>query len=198
MKVRSFCRIICALLIIFFSSVVIIWVSLPPESVTDVIPMRINGEWIEPCTIQVEWTPLVFTGVWPKIDLNVGAEDPSKCGESLFELYKEYNLMIEARLQFLGVPISPLGDLNMALLPRQGAQYSWEIQNDKAGVYNGTMWVFLNLVPKENGEEKQYPLIAREIMIESRSIAGLPVSVIRLAGIFGILIGGYLILYLEK
>ncbi len=100
-------------------------------------------------------------------------------------LYDTYNLVAAARLDLAGVEISPQGMVSQPMRPGQAVFFSWSISPSQLGKYRGTLWLYLNLVPKSGGEPDQLTLLAPQIQIESVSVFGLPGPVARWGGVAG-------------
>jgi hypothetical protein len=101
------------------------------------------------------------------------------------DLYDSYNLVAVARLDLAGVQISPQGMVSQPMRPGRDIFFSWSISPDQLGQYRGTLWLYLNLVPKNGGNPDQLTLLAPEIQIESVSVLGLPGPVARWGGVAG-------------
>jgi hypothetical protein len=59
------------------------------------------------------------------------------------------------------------------LLPGQPAQASWTVQGRQVGLFEGTVWSYLDTIPAGGGERQQDPVGAQGIEIEVVSIFGL-------------------------
>jgi hypothetical protein len=108
-------------------------------------------------------------------------------GETIYipDLYDTYNLVAAARLDLAGVEVTPQGMVSQPMRPGQKIFFSWSISPDQLGRYRGTLWLYLNLVPKNGGEPDQLTLLAPQIEIESVSVLGLPGPVARWGGVAG-------------
>jgi hypothetical protein len=101
------------------------------------------------------------------------------------DLYDTYNLVAAARLDLAGVQVSPQGMVSQPMRPGQKIFFSWSISPTQLGQYRGTLWLYLNLVPKNGGNPDQLTLLAPQIQIESVSVLGLPGPVARWSGVAG-------------
>ncbi len=108
-------------------------------------------------------------------------------GEAVYipDLYDSYNLVAAARLDLAGVQISPQGMVSQPMRPGKEIFFSWSISPDQLGQYRGTLWLYLNLVPKNGGNPDQLTLLAPEIQIDSVSVLGLPGPMARWGGVAG-------------
>ncbi len=100
------------------------------------------------------------------------------------------NLVLEARLELAGIAVQPQDSISEAVQPGQGVHFTWSLGPAPAGVYQGTLWVYLNTVPKSGGDADRQALLARPVKIEARdAYFGLPVRIVRWAGLLGLLLG---------
>lgn len=94
-------------------------------------------------------------------------------------LYDTHNLVAEARLDLADAAVSPQGVISEPLRPGQTLHYYWSVSPNQLGTKRGTLWLYLNLVPKAGGETERLPLISKPIEIESVSVLGLPADLAR-------------------
>jgi hypothetical protein len=107
----------------------------------------------------------------------------------LSDLEADFNPVLEARLELSGSEVVPSGPVREPFLSGQRVEYEWVATPRRGGVLNGRIWLYLELVPATGDDEVtvRYPVLARPLEIESRTILGL--------GIFGVrALGGGLIL----
>lgn len=100
-------------------------------------------------------------------------------------LYDTHNLVAEARLDLADAAVSPQGVISEPLRPGQTLHYYWSVSPNQLGTKRGTLWLYLNLVPKAGGETERLPLISKPIEIESVSVLGLPADLARWGGRIG-------------
>jgi len=104
---------------------------------------------------------------------------------SIPNLYDTDNIIVEARLDMAGPQVSPDGAVRQTMLPGQTLVFYWSISPSQAGTYRGTLWVYLDLIPKAGGEMDQRTLIAHRIDIQSITVFGLPAMTARWFGAGG-------------
>ena len=104
---------------------------------------------------------------------------------SIPNLYDTDNVFAEARLDMAGLQVSPDGAVRQTMLPGQTLIYYWSISPTQPGTYRGTLWVYLDLVPKTGGEMDQRTLIAHRIDIQSNTVLGLSAVTARWFGAGG-------------
>jgi hypothetical protein len=118
---------------------------------------------------------------------------------SIPNLYDIDNIIAEARLDMAGLNISPDGAVRQTMLPGQTLIFYWSISPNQAGSYRGTLWVYLDLIPKSGGEMDQRTLIAHRIDIQSNTVFGLPATTARWFGAGGAMLSSILgFPFLEK
>ncbi len=108
------------------------------------------------------------------------------------------NQVLEARLELAGIAVQPQDAISETMRAGQPLHFSWSLYPALPGSYAGTLWVYLNTVPKEGGDADHQALLALPVEIESRaSVFGLPVGVTRWAGGLG-LVAGLLLFLLAR
>lgn len=193
MKLSKFLGLFLAVFLIAISVSVFIWSSIPVQVEEEEIPVQVSGHWQEGCIIQLAWMPLVRTGDMITINMQFGDRDRRSCLESLEDLFPNKNLLIEASLIFPGIKISPQNTFIAPLTNGQNMRFSWNVSSAAgAGRQKGTLWVFLNTVSQAGDEKGHHPILAREIIIESRSLFGIDTRALRTFSLLGILAGIYL------
>ena len=101
------------------------------------------------------------------------------------DLYSTHNILAEARLDLAGMQIDPQGAVIEPMRPGQVLKFSWSLSPRRPGYTRGTLWLFLNLVPKDGGEIDRRALMAYRLEIEATSVLGLPANLARWAGVAG-------------
>ena len=120
-------------------------------------------------------------------------------GISIPNLYDTDNIIAEARLDMAGLQVSPDGAVRQTMLPGQTLVFYWSVSPDQAGLYRGTLWVYLDLIPKNGGEMDRRTLIAHRIDIQSTTVLGLPATTARWVSAGGAVFGSILVFpFLEK
>jgi len=108
-------------------------------------------------------------------------------------LYDDYNLVAEARLDLAGMEVEPYGVIQTPMRPGQRLDFFWSVRAAEAGIYRGTLWLYLNLEPKSGGESDQQALLARPLELKVVSFLGMPAWVGRVlggvSGVAGLVLG---------
>ncbi len=101
-------------------------------------------------------------------------------------LYETHNLVAEARLDLLGIESLPKGTISEPLSPGKTINFYWNIQSHTAGIYRGTLWLHVNIVPRgDDGQIERVALLAKPIEIESTTILGMSSQIARIFSLSG-------------
>lgn len=104
-------------------------------------------------------------------------------------LYESHHVVAEARFDIAGVEVQPGGLISEPLAPGNSATFFWSIRPREAGIYRGTVWLYLRFVDKQSGEESQKTLSAQIVEIEAVNFLGLSGSFARTTGVIGSVLG---------
>lgn len=107
-------------------------------------------------------------------------------------LYETHNVIAEARLDLAGANVAPADLISEPLTQGQSVTFYWSVRPREAGSYRGTVWFYLRFVDKSSGEESRKTVSAQMVEIEAVKLLGLPLGLVRGAGIAGSVIGGVL------
>lgn len=107
-------------------------------------------------------------------------------------LYETHNVTAEARLDLAGAEVEPSELISEPLTQGQSVTFYWSVRPREAGIYRGTIWLYLRFVNKSNGEESRITVSAQRVEIEAVKLLGLPLGLVRGAGMVGSVIGGVL------
>jgi hypothetical protein len=105
------------------------------------------------------------------------------------DLYDTHNLVLEVRLDLAGMQVAPQAAISEPVRRGQALTFYWSLSPNQVGMYRGSLWVYLNLVPKGGGEIDRRALVAHRLDIEARSVLGLPANIARWGGAAGMLLG---------
>ncbi|PKO12318.1 MAG: hypothetical protein CVU39_24540 [Chloroflexi bacterium HGW-Chloroflexi-10] len=109
------------------------------------------------------------------------------------DLYEAYYLNIEARLDMAGIKIYPAGTTSVNMQKGKTVRLFWSISPKQTGYFRGTIWVYINMIPKEGGGPViQEVLISKPIEIKGVSVLGMPANVTRWVGFIGATTSGFL------
>jgi hypothetical protein len=104
-------------------------------------------------------------------------------------LYESHNVIAETRFDIAGMEIRPAELVSEPLSPGSSVTFYWSIRPPEAGVYHGTIWLYLRFVDKSSGEESRKTVSAQIVEIEAVNLFGLSGNLARTTGVVGSVIG---------
>jgi hypothetical protein len=104
-------------------------------------------------------------------------------------LYDSHNVIAEARFDIAGMEVRPADLVSEALAPGSSVTFRWSIRPPEAGIYRGTVWLYLHFVDKRNGEQSRKTVSAQIVEIEAVNFLGLSANFARTTGIVGSVVG---------
>jgi len=203
MKRYSGWRVPAALVLLIVSFCLLLLAAGPVRTTREIIlldPARLAGigDPLEPSTanlaearrVVVEWAPVMRVGDQSRLQLSLEpAKDdetaPSQTGGASPDPYDRYWIFAEARLEMVGLDLSPQGPVTAPMLPGKPVSYYWKLSASEPGRFNGTLWLQLRLTPRDGGKDESIALLARQISFEARDFLGLPAVLVRWAGVAG-------------
>jgi hypothetical protein len=100
-------------------------------------------------------------------------------------LYDTHVIRVEARLDILGLGLSPTGITDRRLLPGEPVEFSWSLRPEAPGTYRGTVWLWVRYLPLDGGEQIEKTLFSKPLEIEGQNLLGLGGQAARLLGLIG-------------
>jgi hypothetical protein len=100
-------------------------------------------------------------------------------------VYDLYQVVAESRLDLAGMQVSPQEEVSEPLAPGKKVTFYWSISASQAGTYRGTLWLYLNLIPKQGGASDRQTLMAKRLDIDATTFLGLSAGTARAAGLVG-------------
>jgi hypothetical protein len=104
-------------------------------------------------------------------------------------LYETHHVVAEARFDIAGIEVRPMDVISEPLAPGNTATFYWSIRPEQAGIYRGTVWLYLRFVDKQSGEESRKTVSAQLVEIEAVNLLGLSGSFARTTGVVGSVVG---------
>jgi hypothetical protein len=104
-------------------------------------------------------------------------------------LYETHHVVAEARFDIAGLEIRPTDLISEPLSQGTSATFYWSIRPQEAGIYRGTIWLYLRFVDKSNGEESRKTVSAQIVEIEAVNLLGLSGEFARTTGVVGSIVG---------
>lgn len=157
--------------------------------------LSIEGKPDESGRLVIEWPSVLRVGdsgaIRLALDINPpGARIPAPNGDDqpVAGLYATHNLVAEARLEIAGLDVLPQGSISEPLQLGKGAEFYWRVDPYRPGSYHGTLWLYINFIPKPGNEAGRVTLLARAIEIQAKDMLGFSVKTVRLAGLAGMMV----------
>ncbi len=102
--------------------------------------------------------------------------------------------LLEARLEIPGMGVNPGDSVYQPVADGVDLHYSWEIQAEDRGIYQGTLWLYL-LVPV-NGDQQidRRPVQALPFEVETSGLSFAGLKVIRIAALILLVLAGITLL----
>lgn len=207
-------RRIFAALILALSCTMILWsvwpfgqnsqsLSFKPEDLfllTEQLEIFPDSPILEPRVLSLKWPKKIREGEMQSIELAFTPEDVILEGQSmdtnlaqasntLPEIADAYSVLVEGRLELTGVNFSPEGQVSQLLQYGEPLNYLWHVQVQQAGVYKGTVWIYLKVISKQTGQENRQVLSAQRIEFTAVNFFGLNDVSTWLLGSLGLAIG---------
>lgn len=104
-------------------------------------------------------------------------------------LYESHHVVAEARFDLAGMEIRPVDLISEPLAQGNTVTFYWSIRPQEAGVYRGTVWLYLRFVDKQTGEESRKTVSAQIVEIEAVNLLGLSGTFARTTGVVGSVLG---------
>jgi len=117
--------------------------------------------------------------------VEVGGHQVTGQSINIPDLYETHNIVAEARLDLAGLQISPEGTMNEPVVRGERTVFYWSLSPAQTGSYRGTLWLFLNIIPRNGGEADRRAILARPIEIQATTVLGLPANVAEIGGAAG-------------
>jgi hypothetical protein len=107
-------------------------------------------------------------------------------------LYESHHVIAEARFDIAGMEVRPAELVSEALAPGNSVTFLWSVSPPDAqgaGVYRGTIWLYLRFVDKQSGEESRKTISAQMIEIQAVNLLGFSGEFARTTGVIGSVVG---------
>ena len=88
---------------------------------------------------------------------------------------------IEARLEIRDVTVHPAGSIVRSLAPTESAVFFWRLNASRAGLFEGTLWVYA-VFTTPDGETNHQLVFARPVALTAVDVLGFPPHLVRSAG----------------
>jgi hypothetical protein len=158
-----------------------------------------------PVRLRVGDTGIIRLSIEGNSKLSGGAEnEPSLRSETTVEgsggdQTQTVNVLAEGRLELSGMLAVPSGEVFEPLGSGERAKFFWQARPERAGKFDGFIWLHLNsIIPGSSQEEgpkvqNRSLLSAQRIEMEVDDLFGLDGSTARLLGVAGMALGGIIL-----
>jgi len=150
-----------------------------------------------------EWPEVVRVGDSAPIRMLIEPAEPGVPGVTLDEdpnqvqadenpgqnRTEKYQTVAEARLELEKMEFRPTGVISEALLPGKSARFSWSVRSSEEGFYPGTIWLHVQYIPRNGGDELRKVISAQTIEIQAEEFLGLSGNSARILGAIGLVLG---------
>ncbi len=135
--------------------------------------------------LHIVWPQKIRLGDTGKVTLALEMEPVEGAAEAP-GLFDAYQVVAEARLDMAAMQLIPASTISEPMAAGRELNLYWQARPAAPGKYKGTLWLYLNLVPKAGGEVERRPLVARPIEMRVTPVLGLPAFIVRWACIVGV------------
>ena len=170
-----------------------------PAPEPTVKPLPEQSVLYEKRIIYLEWPEKIKVGESDRIQLILEVDEEGKITPTVSvegnkqesepilipDLYENYYLNVESRLDIAGMDVLPEGVVSTALIKGKKVIFAWSLSPRQSGIFSGTVWLHLNLIPKNGDFAQKELLFAKPIKIEGTTIFGLSSGTARWAGVVG-------------
>jgi hypothetical protein len=192
------------LLLLMISISMIVWAALPNQHqnvVQSVSPAEMqisqpgqgNGRLSTPGRqVELQWPQRMRIGEDEAITLvfKPVVTDPGLPSQTVdyTNVYSSYNLMAEAQYDVAGISVTPANPTRKSMPDGQSVKFTWKVNTDQIGSYDGTVWLYLRFLPLTGGPASQVPIYIHEFKIQTSSLFGLSESRAYLLGGVGVVL----------
>jgi len=147
-----------------------------------------KGSSLEREQFSIYWPERILTGESETIQILVELDQDFISNNNLSEFndFQEiisldtYYVNLEARVELAGIDVNPSGVISKNILPGQKISFTWVILGKFTGEFQGMIWLYMNLIPKESSEKTLKEIIlAKPINIQVHNFLGLRINFVR-------------------
>jgi hypothetical protein len=140
--------------------------------------LRVN----QPQKVTLHLPATVRLGESALIRLTIEPRPAQLADPTLPDVSLTHNLLLEARLELPDVTLaasSPDGRVGQTFTPGQPLTYQWEVTPQAAGKLEGTAWLTLYFIPRQDSPEGSRAITAQRFTLKVDSLLGLEVLPVR-------------------
>lgn len=171
---------------------------LDPSVNTQLLVLPVNR------VVTLNWSPIIRLGDVSTLELTFTGSDQSGAvgiinpiaSSGSEGIFLQYNLELVTKVDLLYFNVSPSKYYGQTFQESLPNKFSWQIKPSKQGDFEGVVWVYMQMFPKNGGEKLDKTLFAFPINYKVTSIFGLNTGILRvMASLF--LICGSILLTLQ-
>ena len=117
-----------------------------------------------------------------------GAEIKNFENTRQFPLHPSDHILVETRVELPGVLIQPGEELIQPLQSGEKLTFNWQITPYESGEIEGEIWIYLNILSEDQGDDSRHPISILSIHAQSIDFIGMTGQTTRIFGIIGICI----------
>jgi hypothetical protein len=102
---------------------------------------------------------------------------------------ERFQTVAEARLELDKMEYRPTGVISEALIPGKSARFTWSVRSSDDGFYPGTIWLYVQYIPLNGGDQLRKVISAQTIEIQADEFMGLSGNSARILGAIGLVLG---------
>jgi hypothetical protein len=144
--------------------------------------------------LRLDWPENLRMGEMQEIGLVLESQTAVEALADGMNIYEDYKVLLEARLEIPGVPVAPPGEYSQPIKQGQPVEFEWQVHPSEQGYYQGQVWLHLLFVPYDSGDIQRQLLSVQEIPLRAVGLKWPSLAAAQVIGIVGIVIGGVLCL----
>ena len=186
---------VLAFIILTASLIFLAWGYYP--ALEDTQKLRVPGVGQQSLT----WTSRIRTGEtgtlkldFDSAELGIGGIAASGAETNNFENIRQFplhstdHILLETRVELPGVLIQPGEELIQPLQSGKELSFNWQFTPYESGEIEGEIWIYLNMLSEDQGDDSRYPISILSIHVLSMDLFGMTGQTARIFGIMGICI----------
>ncbi len=178
-------RFFLTLLTLLLSGILLGWAYAPPKEISRSVTLSGQADSVSlaPRQLTVRYPPKIRLGDSGRVTLRLDAGAASSPS-----VYEKYTLVAQAKLEAAGAEVSPPETIREAMPSGKPVLFYWHIRPPEAKSYQGTLWLFVEFIPKNGAPSFQRAFLAKPLEVEGRALWGLSAPRARLLGSAGALL----------
>jgi hypothetical protein len=169
-----------------------------PEVMTVPDSQAVNAAVLEQRVMTLSYPTWARAGDPVQVRLTFAAQTAPDIPVDLFNAAERYNIFVETSLDMPGLAIDPNLTTGQVLPKGRTVTFWWTASGKTAGVFEGTVWLWLTFQPLSAGSTVTKTLAAPRIELKVQRFLFLSGFAARWLGGSGLFMGVFIILFWEK